>query len=646
MLRRRLLPASALVLASLCLSTGWLTGCARGGGSDARADLSKIPEPVLDAVEPSVRRQIETAEADLRAVIDDPGADDAELAESFGDLGRTYHAYQFLEAAGAAYSNARRLAPDSFQWTYLQALVHEERGDKEGAVESLSAALRLRPGDLPARVRRAALYKDLGQRDLAREELEKALTKREDLALAHYYLAQMDTDSGDWQTAARRYERVLELQPGASRVRYPLSRVYQRLGRTDEAARQAQRTGADDVTMDDPLMGEVLRLKQGAAALVRRGAAAQIDGDWHAAQAAYREAVDADPASVEARMSLGGALAQTGDLRGAEEQLRKAVDLDPAQALAWYNLAGVLRSQGRLDAALDAYAEALRLSPYESKFLLARAQTQLDAGRPDAAGAIYESVLEIEPDSVDASFGLAVLHAAQGRVAEARRRLEALLGRDLTDSQRRRAQLRLANLRARSGDAAGALDLYESVAAASAEDSPSDRAHLMEAHFGRANLLGSAGRFGEAARAYQTVTSLDPRRTDAWLGGATALVLNGDWLGARRRLNEGLRATDNDMDLQHTLARLLATAPVPEARDGEQALRLARAALDQGGSVDFAETVGMALAELGRWQEAVDWQQSVIDQLQAAGQTERAAAAQALRDQYLQHRPVRQGAPS
>lgn len=633
----------------------------------------EMPEPVLDQVGPAVRRQIEEAQAGvapqaIQAAAGGSGSDGSgtngatlhDFGSAYGLLARTYHAYSFLEAADPAYSNARAYEPESFRWAYLQGVLRQELGRKAEAVADLDTALTLRPDDVTARVRRASILREMGDPDAgarARADLEQVLEERNDVALAHYLLGQIAADAGDWQQAAERFETVLELQPQASRVRYPLSRVYARLGRMDEAQTQAEQSGTTDVTLDDPLLAELAELRQGADSLVRRGAERQIAGDWQAAAAAYRAAVESDPENVPARMSLGGALAELGDLEGAETQLRRAVEIDPSQALAWYNLAGVLRGQGRLEEAISAYDEAITRSPGDVRFQLAKAQTQMDAGRTEAARRTYER-LTSELGPIEAELGLARLDTSVGQGAVALRRLDALLAnRDLTDDQSQVAHLLAADLRARTGDLETALDHYDAALAAfEAEIRPTDGRlppaklnRLAQAEFGRANMLGSLGRLGDAAKAYDRVTRLDPSRAEAWLGGATAAALGGDWAGARERLETGLEKTTDParkVDLRHTLARLLATAPDAAVRDGELALELARAALDEGGPVDYAETVGMALAELGRWPEAVEWQQRVVQQLESAGQAQRAAAARALLAQYKREEPVRQNGPN
>lgn len=647
----------ALTLA-LTVIVVWLPACGQPTVPSAPdVSVQPIPEPVLDGVGPLVRRQIEAAQASVQPESvsdDDRGA--GEWATAYGELARTYHAYSFLEAADIAYTNARRYDPESFRWAYLQSVLRQELGRFDQAAALLDVALEQRPDDLTARVRRASIRRELGYTERARADLEAILAETDDVALVHYLLGQIDSDAGEWQNAVARFERVLELQPGASRVRYPLSRAYARLGRLAEAQAESERSGTVDVTVDDALMAELSQLRQGADSLVRRGAKLQIDGDWRGAAAAYRDAVEADPEHLEARMSLGGALAELADLEGAEEHLRRALEIDPSQALAWYNLAGVLRGQGRLDAALDVYETAIQRNPGDARTRLAKAQTQFDAGRLDDARTSYENLARDPTGSaaIDAEIGLLRLDDAQGDGAAVANRARALLDRDLSDFQRRLVHLFLAGWSARAGEVDAALAHYDQVIenferearGADGAIPPATRRQLGDAWLGRANLLGARGRFADATRAYDQAQLFDPQRAEAWLGGATADALSGRWSDARRRLQTGLETLEDgprQVDLRHTLARLLATAPDAQVRDGELALELARAALGEGGPVEYAETVGMALAELGRWQEAVDWQQRVVGQLESAGETRRAAAARALLEQYLRQEPVRQG---
>jgi len=88
---------------------------------------------------------------------------------------------------------------------------------------------------------------------------------------------------------------------------------------------------------------------------------------------------------------------------------------------------------------------------------------------------------------------------------------------------------------------------------------------------------------------------------------------------ARDRLVEGMKAHPDQPLFSHALARLLAAAPDDRVRDGRRAMKLADELLKQQQSIELAETVAMALAELGQYKQAVDVQRDVMTAAERAG---------------------------
>ena len=69
------------------------------------------------------------------------------------------------------------------------------------------------------------------------------------------------------------------------------------------------------------------------------------------------------------------------------------------------------------------------------------------------------------------------------------------------------------------------------------------------------------------------------------------------------------RAKDPDQpEFPHALARLLAAAPDDQVRDGAQAWDLVRSLAARQQNTAVAETMAMALAELGLFARAIEWQ--------------------------------------
>jgi hypothetical protein len=71
--------------------------------------------------------------------------------------------------------------------------------------------------------------------------------------------------------------------------------------------------------------------------------------------------------------------------------------------------------------------------------------------------------------------------------------------------------------------------------------------------------------------------------------------------------------------MSYALARILAAAPDVRARDGRRALALAEQLLKARQSIETAETLAMALAEVGDFNEAVSVQRQVVDAAEKAG---------------------------
>ncbi len=99
----------------------------------------------------------------------------------------------------------------------------------------------------------------------------------------------------------------------------------------------------------------------------------------------------------------------------------------------------------------------------------------------------------------------------------------------------------------------------------------------------------------------------------------TAQVFAGDIGGARRGLEEALTVLPERPEIRFNLARLLACGPDPGERDGARALELAEALHTAQPNLPHAETLAMALAEAGRFDDAEALQERLLEGARAAG---------------------------
>ncbi len=130
--------------------------------------------------------------------------------------------------------------------------------------------------------------------------------------------------------------------------------------------------------------------------------------------------------------------------------------------------------------------------------------------------------------------------------------------------------------------------------------------------FQLASLLAANERIEEAGPVFAEVVARDPQNAAARRGEITSLLFAARYTDARIKLEEGLSALPRDGQLAHTLARLCATAPLDKVRHGELALQLALKVYEIKKTFDTGETLAMAYAETGQFEQAVEIQRGLI----------------------------------
>jgi tetratricopeptide (TPR) repeat protein len=121
----------------------------------------------------------------------------------------------------------------------------------------------------------------------------------------------------------------------------------------------------------------------------------------------------------------------------------------------------------------------------------------------------------------------------------------------------------------------------------------------------------------ESLAQYSEVLRLDPAVSQAAFGYAMGLVRLGRYQEARARLESAIQSFPDQPGFPHALARLLAAAPDDRVRDGARATSIMSELMKSQQTTAMAETMAMALAETGRFDEAVRWQQEAITSARA-----------------------------
>ncbi len=660
--------SSFAALGRLAVLAFMTLGMACGGAAPDLPPLAPVTHPDLSSIEESARRQLEAQRERLDGAKGRRG-DTQALANAFAAMGELYHTYDLLPAAGECYRNALTLDSESFVTTYYQAHLQEAEGDLAAAAASFQRALVLRPDSAESSLRLARVLLASGRGTEARAAFDAAAGDARLRAATFQGLAQLDLEAGDAESAAARFEEVLQLQPEAGSVHHTLGLAYRQLGRLEEAEAALGRGATGEVVFPDRLVERLEELAISSGAFLRRGNRALAAGRYEDAAGFYRRAVEADPAAVEARRNLAQALVQSGQVQEAVRVLREAievaadnpwlhhdlgtsylalgqrdraiqsfqqsVEISPDVKVAQFNLGNALAQAERWEEAVGPLEALLKLDPGEARARYLLAMAQHKTGKTNDAIRRFQGLIAAEPDNLLYREGLATVYVESRRLPLAMRAFEAALSLDLEATDRARLSSQLAELAWKRGQKEEAVAHYRRAFAEQPESS--------QIASNLANVLQLSGYRQEAAGLFAQATELDPDNVTAWLSEGSLRILLQEFAPARLRLEAGLARHPQDPKIMHTLARLLATCPDSRVRDGVQALRLSRRAFGLDNNVDHAETVAMAMAELGEFDKAVQWQRALAMRALQSGDRPLANRLSQRLALYERREPVRMG---
>lgn len=314
-----------------------------------------------------------------------------------------------------------------------------------------------------------------------------------------------------------------------------------------------------------------------ARALFDRGYVEDAQDHDDTAASYYQKAIAADPKLFESRLALGLILARQGKQQEAHEQLEAASKLEPnppnpsAKAQAFRALAQLDRSSNP-DAAKQELLQALALSPETPADLLLTGEIAEAEDDEVSAETAYRRLLNQQPNSSEATAGLAHVLIAQKKYADAEPLIKTALIRDPDDPALNTQLAIVLNAEGKQNEAVEALErlhakqpdnaaINSMLADAYTQNGAADQAEplyvqLLKAAPNDPSLLTARGenlirqqRYAEAVTVLQKSVTLKPDNGDAWSSLAFAaseshqpqLVL--DSLSARSKYLEETPAT-------------------------------------------------------------------------------------------------------
>lgn len=469
-------------------------------------------------------------------------------------------------------------AVQPIRWPDVSKLEESVREQIENAQKSLTAVTK-DPAKSAAELSEA--YGNLGQlyhaysltapaRDCYRNAM---LLARSDFRWP-YLLAKLAQQEGRFEDAIHYYGRVLPLRSDYLPAYVNLGNVFLELNRLDEAKNCFNAA----LTLDENNAATHYGL--GQIAMSRRN---YTDAVQH-----FETTLIQAPGANRVHYSLAMAYRGLGNTEKVKAHLAQQGTVgvrvsDPLVDGFQDRIAGerVYLSRGKLAFEAQRYAEAAaefrkavaaKPNSVTPRVNLGAALTQL--GDLDAAAEQFREAIRIEPEKGNAHYNLAVILSRQNKPDEAISHLQSALKMEPND---------------------------------------------LGARFLLAQQLAKSERFDEALAEVARVVQSDPNNEAAVLEQVKLLYRKQQFKQALDALERAHAQYPRKVRTVVMLAYFLATSPARELRDGTRALDLARRAYEATGSLQHGALISMALAELGRCNEAAEQQRKFVETAERSG---------------------------
>lgn len=255
-------------------------------------------------------------------------------------------------------------------------------------------------------------------------------------------------------------------------------------------------------------------------------------GRYEEGREALSQAIALQPNHAPARTLLGFAWLREGDSERAVSELRAACRADPQYTPASTQLAAVLLEQGQLDEAEKLAGRAVQLQPDDPGAQSVMGRVLLAKGHPGFAEQAFRNALEKHPDNPELRAGYATARWQSGGVEEAAGIFSEVARSGFRPPEMMRDFARcLLDL----GRVEPAREILEALHGEGYDDHGAAVARI------RAHLAA-----GDAAAARRALTEFPQDAPEAGLLDARCLILEGDRVAARRRLEARLEADGPD----------------------------------------------------------------------------------------------------
>jgi tetratricopeptide (TPR) repeat protein len=435
------------------------------------------------------------------------GGSQARMARHM-DKGRQFLADHNYEKARIEFQNALQIAPTDAEARFENGVVDEQLGKVRDAAQFYLSTIDVNPDHVKARTNLARLYLFSGAPDKALETIAPAFEKHPDDAELLTVRAAVRQQQKDPTGALSDGERAVQLAPTSENAVAVLAGLYSAAGDMDKARILLERS------------------------------------------------IQSIPDTVDLRLALAQVYAQQNHTAESEALFLKIIQMRPNEKAHRLRLAQYYARLQQPDAAERTLREAVKALPSDHEIKMALIEFLAAQRGRDAAQQELKRMISADPNDAQMQFALARFYESGDQAAEAAKVYQNVIDAHKLDSDGLAARDRLAALRVRGGDTAGALALAQQVLDKSPRD---DDALLLR---GEIALTKQDPR--SAIADLRAVLRDQPNAVGVLRTLARAHLVNGEPAVAEETMRHALEANPGDAALQLDFAQLLLTLNKPE----------------------------------------------------------------------------------
>ncbi len=545
------------------------------------------------------------AEAELRRALEKGQSEDAVLPLLAGAMLQQGKAELLLQQYGNL--ELKSVPADTVFKTHL-AEAYAKTNALDKADEVLDAVLKRAPDDPPATLLWARLRATGGDIEGALARVSALLQRSPGSAQAWAFKGELLQRKGDLAAAVTAWQESLKLRPAQIGVHSAVVGALLSLGDKDGA--QAQWEKMQKAAPKSPQTAYYEALL------------AANNGNFARARELTQGLLRSAPDSPMLLTLAGEAEYRLKDMAQAEAHLAKAIQLAPKLALPRRALAELQLQQRQPAKALTTLAPLLEGKAADADALRIAGRAYLQSGDKKAADQSFAKAAQINPDDARTKAMQALSRLEQGD-NKALADLEKLADEDKGS----RVDLALITTKLRRGDAKGALQQVDKLAAklpdsalpdhlrgrisAYGRDSGAARAYFEKAIAKEPNYLPSlagladldlaAGKKDDARKRFDKLLDAQPNNAKAMLARAEVSLRSGDREEAQRWIEKAVKA-----DPSSSLPRLVQVDQWMAANQPDKALNAARAAVAAlPDEMPLRELLGRAEMQSGQPEQAV-----------------------------------------